>query len=129
MKYTSVVEEMYNQIKQYFPEPRWTKYAHNSADPESSIDALYKSFNIQTIISSYAGGTTCLDDTFCYDNTKFELKKNNDYWLKNQIAYWKNPDNKVPPLAPNIWKLIFTAFSWADQPDETRPVHGPESLR
>jgi hypothetical protein len=123
-----VVEEMHKIIKEYFPKTQWTTYTHNSADPDSSIAALYNSFNIQTIISTYAGDTTCLDNHFA-DKSKFELKKNNEYWLTKQIAYWKSLGNELPPLEPDIWKLIFTAFSWADQPDETRPVHGPEGLR
>lgn len=53
--------------------------------------------------------------------------------LTDQISYWadkakgkvdrKAETEALPPLSPNIWKLIFTAFNWTDKgPDDSRPV-------
>jgi hypothetical protein len=98
----------------------WTLFSKIDLDnPFSEFNEIAKSLG-----KSHAGNMETL-----YTNPGFELSRKDKYkyWLADQIAHWN--DKKAPPLPPNIWKLIFTAFNWADQPDDTRPVHGPENIR
>ena len=58
------------------------------------------------------------------DDPKFKISREdqNAFWLTGQIKYWTDQAD-LPALQPNIWKLVFTAFNWAEQgPEDSRPV-------
>ena len=99
------------------------KAAGNHLDPE----APFSRFGIASVLDAQKDQINKLKQIYEEQDFRLSRKAQNEFWLTGQINYWSQRAN-LPPLVPDIWKLIFTAFSWADKPDDTRPVKGPETI-
>ncbi len=135
-----VVSEMYQLLKEandafiFSTDKNWAEIDGLWNQPEKLYGKLVKvSEQAANFSKEYKKGKRLdiqvskkFKDEFLKSN--FSLEKNNQFWLYGQIEYWENlaKNKELPPLNPNIWELIFTAFGWADRGDDTRPVHGPE---
>ena len=111
-----------------FPDGESSASGEGQFDPEDP----FAGFSIENVLKTQEDQINKVKKLYEEQGIKLSRKDQNAYWLTNQIRYWRDQNKKdaLPALPPVIWKLLFTAFSWADKgPDDTRPVSGPENIR
>ena len=105
----------------------WTFFPNGKSDDQFDPDHPFEGFSIEKTLQKQNDQIEKVKQLY---GKKFKLSRREDnaFWLTGQIRYWgEKVDSEnyppLPPLLPNIWKLIFTAFNWAEQgPDDTRPA-------